>query len=47
MHAVLLAAEEGHRELAMPTIGYGIVALSVLMAALLVTFAFRNIGARN
>lgn len=47
MHAVLLAAEEAHVELAMPPIWYGIIALSVLMAALLVTYAFRNIGARN
>ena len=47
MHAVLLAAEQVHRELSIPPIWYGIVALASLMAALVVTFAFRNIGARN
>jgi len=47
VHAVLQAAEEVHRELSIPPIWFGIVSLSALMALLLVTFAFRNIGARN
>lgn len=47
MHAVILAAEEAHRELSIPPIWFGIIALSSLMALLVVTYAFRNIGARN
>ena len=47
MHAVLQAAEEAHRELSIPPIGYGLVSLAVLLGLLVVTFAFRNIGARN
>ncbi|NLF03682.1 MAG: hypothetical protein GX593_01520 [Actinomycetales bacterium] len=47
MHAALLAAEEVHRELTLPPIGFGIVSLAILMALLAATFAFRNIGARN
>ena len=47
MHAVLLAAEEAHRELSIPPIWYGIISLATLMALLVATYAFRNIGARN
>ena len=47
MHAVLLAAEEATRELSVPPIWYGVISLAVLFGLLVVTFAFRNIGARN
>src|SRR5690554_3398779 len=47
VHAVLQAAEEAHRELSIPPIGFGIVSLAILLGLLVVTFAFRNIGARN
>jgi len=47
VHAALLAAEEVHRELTLPPIGFGIAALAILLALLAATFAFRNIGAHH
>ena len=47
MHAVLRAAEEVHEGLSVPPIWFGIASLSILMALLVATFAFRNIGAHN
>jgi hypothetical protein len=47
VHAVLLAAEETHRELAVEPIWFGVISLAVLTGLLVVTFAFRNVGARH
>ena len=37
----------GGRDLPMAPEAYGVIALCVLLALLLVTFAFRNMGARH
>lgn len=51
MHAALLAAEEGaaevHNALPVSPVVFGLTALGVLVALLLVTFAFRSVGTRH
>jgi hypothetical protein len=45
--AVLAEAEEAVNELAIPAVGFGILAFTALMALLFVTFAFRSVGTRR
>ncbi|PPK94162.1 hypothetical protein CLV92_10861 [Kineococcus xinjiangensis] len=44
--ASTINAAAGHQE-ALPALAYGVIALCILMALLLITFAFRNMGARH
>lgn len=41
------AGESSESALAMPAIGYGLVALAVLALLLLVTMGFRSVGSRR
>ena len=48
--ALLSAAEqaqETHRELPMPPIAYGLIALGVAFVLLMITVAFRSVGKRH
>lgn len=50
MIALIAFAQEGEasaRELPLPALGYGLLALSALMALLFVTWAFRSVGSRH
>ena len=51
LHALVAEAaqqtEEHGVELAMPPVAFGIVALCILLAMLLVTWAFKNSGSRH
>lgn len=41
------AAEEVHRELPIPPLAYGLLAIAGLMGLLFVTYAFRSVGTRH
>ena len=41
-----VGANAGH-EVVVPPLAFGVVALCILMALLLITFAFRNLGSRH
>ena len=43
VHAALLSTQSG----ALPPAGVGLIGFGALIALLLVTFAFRNVGQRN
>ena len=47
MHAVLIEAAEKTRDLPFPPIVFGIGAFVGLVAMLLITYAFRNVGSRH
>ena len=50
LHAIALQAareEQGHTELPMPPVAFGIVAMCIFIALLLITFAFRHAGTRH
>lgn len=47
MHAALTAADAATRQLPFPPVVFGIGAFVGLVALLLVTYAFRNVGSRH